>query len=95
MVTLPNVRMTLACAYWGSDRPPRTFDIVIGDEVIATQSLDRNKQGRLFEAEYAIPIELTHGKEKITVRFQPHERNTAGGVFGCAILKAADQDAAN
>jgi hypothetical protein len=84
---LPDTPMALLCTYWGSDVPPRTFDILVGGVVIATQSVDRNKPGQQFQVEYPIPTELTKGKEKITVRFQAHEGNTAGGVFGCAVLK--------
>jgi hypothetical protein len=84
---LPDTPMTLCCTYWGSDVPPRTFDILIGDKVLATQSLDRNKPGEFFDVEYPIPPELTKGKDKVTVRFQAHPNNTAGGVFECATLK--------
>ena len=79
--------MTLMCEYWGSDVPPRTFDILIDGEIVATQALNQDRPGRFFEIEYAIPPEMTEGKEKITVRFQAHEGHTAGGVFDCAILK--------
>ena len=56
-------------------------------QVIATQSLNRDKPGEFFDVEYPIPSELTRGKTKVTVRFAPHEANTAGGVFECAILR--------
>lgn len=87
---LPEVPMTLLCEYWGSDIPPRTFDILVNGTRIASQSLDRNKPNDFFEVEYPIPRELTQGLERVTVRFQAHPGNTAGGVFGCAILKPAD-----
>ena len=44
--------------------------------------------GKFFDVEYPIPAELIAGKDQITVRFQPHERNIAGGVFGCAVMKS-------
>jgi len=84
---LPDAQMTLVCTYWGSDVPPRTFDLLVDGQKLATQSLDRSKPGEFDDVEYAIPRELTQGKEKITVRFQAHPGNTAGGVFDCAILK--------
>ena len=84
---LPDVPMILLCTYWGSDIPPRTFDILVDGEKIATQSLNNNEPGKMFDARYKIPVGLTKGKDKITVKFRPHEGNTAGGVFGCAILK--------
>ncbi|MGQ9730319.1 MAG: DUF6805 domain-containing protein [Candidatus Zipacnadales bacterium] len=84
---LPDQPMTLMVQYWGSDVPPRTFDVLIDGKVIATQSLNCNSLNRFFEVEYAIPLTLTQGKTKVTVRFQAHEGNTAGGVFDCAILQ--------
>ncbi|OHB70040.1 MAG: hypothetical protein A2V70_16950 [Planctomycetes bacterium RBG_13_63_9] len=86
---LPDEPMTLACTYWGDDAGQRTFDVLVEGQKIATQTLNRDKPGEFFEVEYRIPEELTRGKEKVTVRFQAHPDNTAGGVFGCAMLKAA------
>jgi hypothetical protein len=34
-----------------------------------------------------LPAHVTQGKAKVTVKFQAHPGKTAGGVFGCAILK--------
>jgi len=87
---LPNVPMTLRCLYWGDDVPPRTFDILVNDTMIATQSLNHDKPGEYFSIDYAIPPELTKSKDHITVRFNAHEGNTAGGVFECTILKPAE-----
>ena len=87
---LPDEAMTLVCTYWGTDIPPRTFDILVNGEVIATQSLNRDKPGEFFEVEYAVPEELTRDRERITARFQAHEGNTAGGVFECATLRPGE-----
>lgn len=84
---LPDAPMVLVCTYWGDDVPPRTFDILVGDRVVATQSLNRDKPGQFFDVEYPIPEDLTKGKEKITVRFRPHDNNIAGGVFECMTKK--------
>jgi DUF1680 family protein len=83
----PDVPIALLCVYWGSDAPPRTFDIFVEGTKIATQSTNRDRPGELFRVQYPIPKELTEGKTKITVRFQAHKDNTAGGVFGCATLR--------
>jgi DUF1680 family protein len=85
---LPEVPMVLCCTYWGSDVPPRAFDVLVDGERLATQELNSNKPGCFIEVEYAIPAALTRGKEMISVRFQGHPGNTAGGVFGCAVLRA-------
>jgi hypothetical protein len=79
--------MELLCAFWGSDVPPRTFDILVDGVKIATQSLDRNKPGEFFEVQYPIPAEITRGKSRAVIRFQAHPGNLAGGVFGLWVLK--------
>ena len=43
--------------------------------------------GEFFDATYPIPQDLTKNKAKVTVRFQSHPGNMAGGVFGCRIVK--------
>ncbi len=84
---LPDQPVVLGCLYWGSDVPPRTFDILVDGKKLATQELDRDKPGEYFEVEYPIPEELTKGKEKVTVTFRALPDNTAGGVFECATLR--------
>jgi len=85
---VPDAPMTLSVTYWGDDSGARTFDILVNGQRIATESLHRNKPGHLFDIEYPIPAALTANAEnKIAVRFQAHDGNTAGGVFGCATLK--------
>ena len=81
---------TLACTWWGDERGRRTFDILIDGTKIATQKLLHNRPGEFFEAEYAIPRELTRGKKTVTVRFQAHPGSFAGGAFGCATLKPGE-----
>jgi hypothetical protein len=85
---LPDAPVILACTYWGDDVGARTFDVLVDGQVIATQSLNRNKPGEFFVVEYPIPGELTAGKDRITVRFQAHEGNFAGGVFECLVLRS-------
>jgi hypothetical protein len=77
----------LLCAYWGSDVGPREFDVLVDGRKIATQKLNRNRPDQFFDQVYAIPEELTKGKQTITVRFQAHPGRTAGGVFDCRVLK--------
>lgn len=77
---------SLVCTYWGDDYGDRSFDILIDDQVIATQTLNRNRAGEFFDVEYAIPLDLTRGKHDVRVKFQAHQGKTAGGVFGCRIV---------
>jgi len=77
----------LVCTYWGGDHGNRTFDILIDDTVLATETLKNEHPGEWFEQAYPIPSALSQGKESVTVRFQSHPGKVAGGVFGCRILR--------
>ena len=77
-----------AVTYWGSDVGPRIFDVLVDGKRIATQTLNNSAPGRLFVVEYPLPRDATDGKETVVVRFQPaSEGQTAGGIFGLAILR--------
>ncbi|HOW65409.1 MAG TPA: hypothetical protein P5186_22155 [Candidatus Paceibacterota bacterium] len=73
--------VNLVCTYWGGETGNRVFDILVEDTRIATQTLDQNKPGEFIEVSYQIPIELIHGKQFATIRFQAHDGAQAGGVF--------------
>ena len=83
----PAYPMQLAVSYFGNDAGKRTFDILINDTPLATQSLTASKPGRFFEIAYPIPTALTDGKRSVTVTFKPHPDHTAGRVFTVATLK--------
>jgi DUF1680 family protein len=83
----PDQPVELMCAYWGGETGNRTFDILVDGKVIATESLQQDKPGAFFDRTYAIPAELTRGKQRIEVRFQAHPGNFAGGLYGVKILK--------
>ena len=88
-----NVKVTpgqpseLVCSYWGGELGNRTFDILVDGKVIATETLHQDKPGEFFDKIYAIPEELTRGKQTIEVRFRAHPGNFAGGLYGARILK--------
>jgi hypothetical protein len=84
---LPGTAQTLRCVYWGGDDGKRTFDIFVDGKVIATETLNKKDPDKFHPVEYPLPNDLLAGKDKITVCFQPHDGNTAGGIFGCAVLK--------
>jgi DUF1680 family protein len=89
MAVLPEEPAELLCTFWGSERGPRTFDILIDGTKIATQSLNNDRPGEFFDVAYPVPIELTKGKQKVTVKLQAHRGNFAGGLFGCRTMKKA------
>lgn len=76
----------LLVTYWGSDTGARVFDVLVDGVKIATQKLNRNQPDQFFDEIYPLPAELIRGKEKITVRFEAHRGNIAGGVFDLRVL---------
>lgn len=84
---VPDAPMELLCTYWGGEYQ-RAFDVLVDDVKIAEQRLHNDKPGEFFEQAYPLPPELTRGQESVTVKFQAHADNTAGGVFGLRVLQA-------
>ncbi len=78
----PDKPVALICTYWGSDAGQRTFDILVDDTVIATETLNRPAPETFVDIAYPIPAELTRGKTATRITFQAHPGNMAGGVFG-------------
>ncbi len=77
----------LVVRYWGSDAGGRVFDILIDGTTLATERLERNKPGQFYDQTYPIPAEWTAGKDKVVVKFAAQPGGTAGGVFGCRVVR--------
>lgn len=82
----PDQPVELVCAYWGGETGNRTFDILVDGKVVATQTLHQDQPGEFFNKTYALPFELTRGKQTVELRFQAHPGNFAGGLYGARIL---------
>lgn len=82
-----NTPVSLVISYWGSETGPRTFDILVDGARVATQSLQNDKPGEFFDVTYAIPEDLTRGKNKITIRFSGQPGNMAGGFYGVRLIR--------
>lgn len=80
--------LVLEVTYWGSENN-RIFDILVDGQAIAHERLSGRQPGAWIDVDYPIPLELTQGKSKITVRFEPKEIKTAGPVFGVRLFTAA------
>jgi len=83
---LPDKPMLLVCTYIGSEGRPRSFDVLVDGEKIATQSLEIHPT-ELFDVEYKLPETLTRGKQKITVKFQALPNSTAGQVLDVRVAQ--------
>jgi DUF1680 family protein len=87
-VAMPtNAPADLIITYWGSETGERKFDVLVGGEKIATTSLHQDKPEQFWEKTYSLPDSLTKDKRKVTVKFQAHPGNFAGGVFGVRVVK--------
>jgi len=87
MKTDPNEANSLINTYWGTDNRDRTFDILVDSVKINTEDLNKYKESRFYNISYDIPIELTKGKSKVTIKFVPKKGDSAGPVYGCRMIK--------
>jgi len=83
---LPDKPMLLVCTYIGSEGRPRSFEVWVDGEKVATQSLEIHPT-ELFDVEYKLPETLTRGKQKITVKFQALPNSTAGQVLDVRVAQ--------
>ncbi|MES2056029.1 MAG: glycoside hydrolase family 127 protein [Pseudomonadota bacterium] len=79
--------LVLQATYWGDERK-RDFDILIDNVKVATQHLENDRPGKFMDVEYPLAEALTEKKDKVRVRFVPHDRSTAGPVFGVRLYTA-------
>jgi DUF1680 family protein len=79
--------LALVVDYWGGFPGAKTFDILVNQEVIATENISNKKDGQFITVTYKIPDNLIKGRSKITVKFLAHQGNTAGPVFGVRTIK--------
>lgn len=80
--------LLLSVTYWGGE-VNRDFNILVDGQLVAHQLLKAEKPGDWQDIEYPIPLELTKGKDKITLRFESLNRKTVGPVFGVRLFTAA------
>jgi len=82
-----NAPTDLIITYWGSETGQRTFDVLVEGEKVATTSLRQDRPEQFWDKVYPLPDSLTTGKRNVTVKFQAHPGNFAGGVFGVRSMK--------
>jgi DUF1680 family protein len=73
--------MALVVEYWGGFPGSRTFDILLDDEILATENTSNKADGQFILEQYDIPDEMIFDKRIVRVTFQPHEGHRAGPVF--------------
>jgi DUF1680 family protein len=76
----PDQPVTVVCAYRVSEGRQRSFDVMVDGQKVASESLEYHPSEQL-DREYTLPLDMTHGKARITVRFQAQPPSTAGAVI--------------
>jgi hypothetical protein len=83
--------MTLIVTYHGEERQTRTFEILVDGSRVGQQTIERHRPGSptksFFDVEYAIPADLTRGKQKVTFRFQATGGNETATIFGVRLIR--------
>ncbi|HEY3383707.1 MAG TPA: beta-L-arabinofuranosidase domain-containing protein [Vicinamibacterales bacterium] len=84
---VPDQPLKLVCLYRGSEGSTRTFDVLVDGEKVASETLPYHPT-EFLDVEYAVPITLTRGKTRVTVRFQPRPGAATGQVYEIAVVSA-------
>jgi hypothetical protein len=88
LVTNGETGLSLNVRYWGAEWGGRKFDIYIDDHKLVTEdNTGRWNQSKFFNIEYAIPDSMVKGKDRIRVKFQALQGNTAGAVYYIRLLR--------
>ncbi|MBN1851454.1 MAG: glycoside hydrolase family 127 protein [Pirellulales bacterium] len=85
---LPGQPQELWVTYWGSDSGNRTFDVLVDGERLISQRLQRKHPDTFYDEITPLPENMTKGKQSITIKFQAHSGNWAGGVFGLRTMRS-------
>lgn len=80
-------QLSLLVKYWGRDGGNRSFNIYIDNHCLKKVVLTDTGKDEMYDVDYQIPEEWLKNKEKIKIRFQADENCTAGGIFGCRLIK--------
>jgi hypothetical protein len=66
----------------------RKFEILVEGMRVGQQTIERRGPMRFFDVEYAVPVEVLKGKQKVTVKFQAGNGSEIGAVFGIRMIRA-------
>lgn len=79
--------LSLSVEYWGGYSGSKTFDILVENQKIATENITNKAPGKFIDVSYKLPGDLLKKKEKVEVKFVPHEGHRAGPVFTVRIIR--------
>jgi len=79
----------LLLTYIGDDKD-RIFDLLADGQRLATVEWGGGKTGKFYDVAYPIPVEITKGRSKLTIRVEANHGKTAGRVFGVRTIRVKD-----
>jgi uncharacterized protein len=80
--------LALVVTYHTDQPRPRSFEILVGGERVAEQTLPGSGAARFLDVEYPLPPSLVEGRQKVTVRFQATQSREIAPVFGVRVVRA-------
>lgn len=83
----PKSENVLRVTTWGRDGGRREFDVQVEGKTMETFSLSDSGKGEFSRRDIALPSSLS-GRGHVSVRFQAHPGNSAGGIFDVRVLRA-------
>ena len=78
--------VTLVATYNSDQRRPRSFDVLIDGQKVASESQPQSSLSKFYDKEYVIPAELMRHKETLTVRFEATNGLEVTPVFGVRLI---------
>jgi len=86
----PDHPMTLIATYHAGDRRglPASFSLLIDGQVLREEQLRMTDPPTFFDVEYPVPVELTRGKTRVTLRLQAKDGSQVATVFGLRLIRA-------
>ncbi|PWT95511.1 MAG: hypothetical protein C5B55_01185 [Blastocatellia bacterium] len=87
--------VALVVTYNSEERGKRTFDVLVDDQKIGSQVIERSPPGSavgsFFNVEYKVPAEMLKDKKKVTVKFQALGGNEIAAVYSVRLVKMQSQ----
>ncbi len=87
LAVLSSDPVDLVCRYWGGDGRYQKFNVLVNGTKVGSEQLHHEKPGEFIYRTYSIPLELTTGKDKATVRFESFPDRVAGAVYACRTVR--------
>lgn len=85
----PAKSLALYVLYWGRESGRRTVDILVdGRRLVTENPVGRWNKNDFVAVKYPLPADRLKGKDKITVRFEPHPGHRAGGIFDLRVVQS-------